>query len=306
LDQIEVAVGVLIMRVIYKIAVLTAAFVLSGCVETLPKIPSINDLPASPTLKDRNAAVAQAWDRASLECRAQFKPKGSFCEQLKTEGEFLSCSAERFAKSASALRYPAQDKIWVWHNCVRTTANQLKDGLYLSKAEIDKRMLACQARLDPEPEFPVRQSGWFAPVLAMIRADDKESVQAVLPGDFGINQSQVALPSCAARFAPQPQPQPQAAVEVKPLPVAAPVASPGTASSSSSNIPVEPTKAAGQALTKSKPKASVSTKDVASVSANNVARSQGTYAPTATEQKGACPIPGACGPTVPPDAVKRP
>ena len=165
------------MRAISRLILVVSAFILAGCLETIPKMPSIDDLPASPTLKDRNAAIAQAWDKASLECRSQYKPRGSFCEQLKTEGEFLSCSAERFAKSAQALRYPAPDKIWVWHNCVKTTANLLRDGAYLTKPEIEKRMSACQARFDPEPEFPVRQSGWFAPLVALISTDDKETVR---------------------------------------------------------------------------------------------------------------------------------
>jgi hypothetical protein len=271
--------------------------------ETIPKIPSIDDLPASPTLKDRNAAIAQAWDKASLECRSQYKPRGSFCEQLKTEGEFLSCSAERFAKSAQALRYPAPDKIWVWHNCVKTTANLLRDGAYLTKPEIEKRMSACQARFDPEPEFPVRQSGWFAPLVALISTDDKETVQAVLPGDFGINQSQVALPSCAARFAPQPQ----AIAEPKPVAVVAPVQSllpavtPPQIESSDATKP-------SQQGTKPRARNAVSTSSVKPTSGGNAAKPGSNLSPASTtpEMKGACPIPGACGPSVPPDAVKRP
>ncbi|MFZ9723776.1 MAG: hypothetical protein ACO3BJ_07210 [Burkholderiaceae bacterium] len=266
-------------------------------------MPSIDDLPASPTLKDRNAAIAQAWDKASLDCRSQYKPRGSFCEQLKTEGEFLSCSAERFAKSAQALRYPAPDKIWVWHNCVKTTANLLRDGAYLSKPEIEKRMSACQARFDPEPEFPVRQSGWFAPLVALISTDDKETVQAVLPGDFGVNQSQVALPSCAARFAPQPQ----AIAEPKPVAVVAPVqpllpaVAPPQIESSDATKP-------SKQSTKPRARNAVSTSSVKPTSGGNAAKPGSNLSPSSAspEMKGACPIPGACGPSVPPDAVKRP
>jgi hypothetical protein len=269
----------------------------------MPRLPAIDDLPSSPTLKDRNAAVAQAWDKASLECRAQHKPRGSFCEQLKAEGEFLSCSAERFAKSAQALRYPAPDKIWVWHNCVKTTANLLRDGAYLTKQDIEKRMTACQARFDPEPEFPVRQSGWFAPLVAMISTDDKETVQAVLPGDFGVIQSQVAIPSCAARFAAQPQ----ATAEPKPAAVVAPVQAllPAVAPP-----PIESSDTATASKQTSKPKArnSVGTNAVKPTSSTGGAKSgSSTNLSTASpEMKGACPIPGACGPSVPPDAVKRP
>lgn len=291
------------MRAISRLFLVISALALAGCLETMPKLPVIDDLPASPTLKDRNAAVAQAWDKASLDCRAQHKPRGSFCEQLKTEGEFLSCSAERFAKTAQALRYPAPDKIWVWHNCVKTTANLLRDGAYLSKQDIEKRMTACQARLDPEPEFPVRQSGWFAPLVALISTDDKQTVQAVLPGDFGVNQSQVALPSCAARFAPQTQ----ATVEPKPVGVSAPVqpllpvVTPPQIESADA---VKPTKQS----TKPKSLNAVSTSSVKSTSSANVARSGSSTSSVSgsTEMKGACPIPGACGPSVPPDAVKRP
>lgn len=291
------------MRAISRLILVVSAFILAGCLETIPKMPSIDDLPASPTLKDRNAAIAQAWDKASLDCRSQYKPRGSFCEQLKTEGEFLSCSAERFAKSAQALRYPAPDKIWVWHNCVKTTANLLRDGAYLSKPEIEKRMSACQARFDPEPEFPVRQSGWFAPLVALISTDDKETVQAVLPGDFGVNQSQVALPSCAARFAPQPQ----AIAEPKPVAVVAPVqpilpaVAPPQIESSDATKP-------SKQSTKPRARNAVSTSSVKPTSGGNAAKPGSNLSPSSAspEMKGACPIPGACGPSVPPDAVKRP
>ncbi|NBP40180.1 MAG: hypothetical protein EBS54_03050 [Betaproteobacteria bacterium] len=295
------------MRTIFRLFIMMVAAALAGCFETLPRLPSIDDLPASPTLKDRNAAVAQAWDKASLDCRAQHKPKGSFCEQLKTEGEFLSCSAERFAKAAQSLRYPSPDKIWVWHNCVKTTANLLQDGLYLTRPDIDKRMTACQSKLDPEPEFPVRQSGWFAPLIAFVSASDREPVQAVMPGDFGVNQSQVALPSCAARFAPQVQ----AAPEGKPIAIVAPVSpsapvvqAPVVQAPADAAEPVNPTKQ----MTKPRARNAVATSEVKSTSSLNPVRpgSSASASSASPEMKGACPIPGACGPTVPPDAVKRP
>lgn len=291
------------MRIIFTVILVSIAFVLMGCLETVPKLPSIDDLPASPTLKDRNAAVAQAWDKASLDCRAQNRPKGSFCEQLKIEGEFLSCSAERFAKTAQALRYPAPDKIWVWHNCVKTTANLLRDGAYLTKQEIERRMTACQARLDPEPEFPVRQSGWFAPLVALVSTNDKETVQAVLPGDFGVNQSQVALPSCAARFTPQAQAIP----EVKPVAMVAPsqvllpsVAPPQIESSDTPSI--------SKQTPKPKSRNAISANVAKPISPTNASRSvsSSNASIAASDMKGACPIPGACGPSVPLDAVKRP
>ena len=290
------------MRTICRLFIVVFAFVLTGCLETMPKLPSIDDLPGSPTLKDRNALVAQAWDKASLDCRSQNKPKGSFCDQLKTEGEFLSCSADRFAKAAQALRYPAPDKIWVWHNCVQTTANQLRDGFYLTKRDIEKRMTECQAKFDPEPEFQVRQSGWLGPLVAMITTSDKEPLQAVLPGDFGVNQSQVALPNCAARFAPQAQP----VAEVRPVPTAAPVQQ-VLVPIAAPNEPVESSKPAPKQAVKPKPRNAVSTADVKPTGASNLARSgSSSSANQSPEMKGACPIPGACGPSVPPDAVKRP
>jgi len=291
------------MRTICRLFVVGFAMVLAGCLETMPKLPRIDDLPALPTLKDRNAAVAQAWDRASLDCRAQYKPRGTFCEQLRTEGEFLSCSAEGFAKSAQALKYPAPDKIWVWHNCVQTTANLLRDGYFLSRRDIDKRMTDCQAKLDPEPEFPVRQTGLFSPLIAMVTTGEKDPVQAVMPGDFGVNQSQVALPTCAARFAPQPQP----VAESKPQTITAPV--PPPAPIAIQQQPPEPVEAIkpGKQVVKPRQRNAVSTADVKPTAASNLARSgSNSSANQSPEMTGACPIPGACGPTVPPDAVKRP
>jgi len=277
------------MRTICRLFVVGFALVLAGCLETMPKLSGANDLPASPTLKDRNAAVAQAWDRASLDCRAQYKPRGTFCEQLRTEGEFLSCSAEGFAKSAQAFKYPSPDKIWVWHNCVQTTANLLRDGFFLSKREIEKRMSDCQAKLDTEPEFPVRQTGFFSPLIAMVT--------------FGVNQSQVALPTCAARFAPQQQP----VAEVKPTTVSIPIQP--TAPIAVQQPPPEPVELSkpSKQIVKSKPRNTVSTADVKSTGSSNLGRSgSGSGSNVSPEMKGACPIPGACGPSVPPDAVKRP
>ena len=293
------------MRTMNRFVLGFLALLLAGCLETMPKVGYLDDLPNAPTLRDRNALIAQAWDRASLDCRSQHKPKGAFCEQLKTEGEFLSCSAERFAKSAQALRYPAPDKIWVWHNCVQTTANLLRDGFYLSKRDIEKRMTECQARFEPEPEFPVRQSGWFAPLLAMVTTNDKEPVQAVLPGDFSVNQSQVALPNCAARFAPQVQP----VAEVKPAAVVMPVQPVAVPVVAAPAEPVDDGKPAAKQAVKPRARNAVSTADVKPTASSNVARSgtgSGPGSIPSPEMKGACPIPGACGPSVPADAVKRP
>ncbi|HAB48255.1 MAG TPA: hypothetical protein DCE31_08855, partial [Lautropia sp.] len=167
------------MKLLLRLALLLSlGLSLSACFETIPKLQdlALPSLPTSPGLKERNASIARAWDQASLGCRAQHKPRGSFCEQLKTEGEYLSCAASGFTASAEKLRYPAQDQIWVWHNCVMTTASLLKDGIYLSKPELEKRMASCQARLDPEPEFQVRQSGWLAPLVNMVLSDDKEAL----------------------------------------------------------------------------------------------------------------------------------
>ncbi|NBO82269.1 MAG: hypothetical protein EBU75_05375 [Betaproteobacteria bacterium] len=290
------------MRTIYRLFLVVFAFALAGCLETMPKVGSFDDIPYAPTLKDRNATIAQAWDKASLDCRSQNKPRGSFCEQLKIEGEFLSCSADRFAKAAQALRYPAPDKMWVWHNCVQTTANLLRDGFYLSKRDIEKRMSECQAKFDPEPEFPVRQSGWLAPLVAMITTNDKEPIQAVLPGDFALNQSQVALPNCLARFAPLAQPL----AEVKPVPVVAAPVQEAVVPVVTPTEPMETSKTSRQTV-KPKPRNTVSTADVKSTATGNLARSAPSSAANQSpEVKGGCPIPGACGPSVPPDAVKRP
>jgi hypothetical protein len=293
------------MRTIYRLILVISSLVLAGCLESVPKSYVVDDLPYAPTLKDRNASIAQAWDRSSLDCRSQNKPRGPFCEQLKIEGEFLSCSADRFAKAAQALRYPAPDKIWVWHNCVQTTANLLKDGFYLSKRDIEKRMSECQAKFDPEPEFQVRQSGWLGSLLSMVATNDKEPLQAVLPGDFGVNQSQVALPNCAARFAPQPQPQPIAELKQAPVTSTSQVQQsfvPATAVTE----PVEPSKPVAKPSVKPKARNAVNTSDVKPTVASNSLRSGSGLGTTSPEMKGACPIPGACGPSVPVDAVKRP
>ena len=71
---------------IFRLTLLMAVFIsLAGCLESLPKTVSSGDfpsLPLSPTLKDRNAALARAWDQASLTCRSQYSSRGSYCEQL--------------------------------------------------------------------------------------------------------------------------------------------------------------------------------------------------------------------------------
>ncbi len=296
------------MKLLIRVCLLIGLGVgLSGCLETMPKMPSLADmpsLPSSPGLKERNASVARAWDQASLTCRAQHKPRGAFCEQLKTEGEYLSCAASRFTSAAERLRYPAQDQIWVWHNCVMTTANLLKDGFYLSKPELEKRMAACQARLDPEPEFPVRQSGWLGPLVNMVITEDKEPLRAVMPGDFAVNQPRIALASCESRFAPpREESKPQAQQSPAAMPVAAPVVTPVV-------IPPPPGVAAENGATSKKPQArkSVPVKDAKPVAAKPSDKAprvsaDGKAAPDMTVK--ACPIPGACGPSVPADAVGR-
>lgn len=296
------------MKLLIRVCLLIGLGVgLSGCLETMPKMPSLADipsLPSSPGLKERNASVARAWDQASLTCRAQHKPRGAFCEQLKTEGEYLSCAASRFTSAAERLRYPAQDQIWVWHNCVMTTANLLKDGFYLSKPELEKRMAACQARLDPEPEFPVRQSGWLGPLVNMVITEDKEPLRAVMPGDFAVNQSRIALASCESRFAPpREETKPQAQQSPAAMPVSAPVVTPVV-------IPPPPGVAAENGATPKKPQArkSVPVKDAKPIAAKPSDKAprvsaDGKAAPDMTVK--ACPIPGACGPSVPADAVGR-
>jgi hypothetical protein len=269
----------------------------------MPSLADMPSLPSSPGLKERNASVARAWDQASLTCRAQHKPRGAFCEQLKTEGEYLSCAASRFTSAAERLRYPAQDQIWVWHNCVMTTANLLKDGFYLSKPELEKRMAACQARLDPEPEFPVRQSGWLGPLVNMVITEDKEPLRAVMPGDFAVNQSRIALASCESRFAPpREESKPQAQQSPAAMPVAAPVVTPVV-------IPPPPGVNDGSDTTrKSQTRKSVPVKDAKPVATKPSDKAprvsvDGKAAPDMTVK--ACPIPGACGPSVPADAVGR-
>jgi hypothetical protein len=314
------------MRNVTSVILIVVSLLMAGCLETLPRSGPIDGIPALPTLKERNAAVAEAWDRSSLDCRSQHKPRGGFCEQLKTEGEFLACSSERFAKAASALRYPAIDKIWVWHNCVATTANLLRDGFYLTRSQIDRRVANCQARIDLESEFPVRQSGFFAPFLAMVTTGDKAGVPAVLPSDFGLQESQVALPTCSARFPPQaearpeprglavmlpppapalPTPPPQiiqVVVEAPPPPV---VVAP---EESKKVVPDESKKEPAKVAVKPRARNAVSASDVKSTAG----AAPGLRAPTTPSNPstvplmtGACPIPGACGPTVPADAVGK-
>lgn len=291
------------MRQIFRLTLLGLAFALAGCLESIPKV-GFNELQAdSPNLRDRNATVAQAWDKASLDCRAQNKPRGSFCEQLKAEGEFLSCSADRFAESAKAFRYPATDKIWVWHNCVKTTANLLRDGVYFHKQEIERRIAACQERLDQEPEFPSRRSNWMTRLGLQTAESDQDSGQLVMPGDFGINQSQLALPNCAARFATQAPP----VAEIRPITVVAPVQQVMTQTVTAPSEPLESNKTTPKQALKPKPRNAVSTADVKPTTGSGLARSGSSSSVNQSpEMKGACPIPGACGPSVPVDAVKRP
>lgn len=297
------------MKLLLRLALLLSlGLSLSACFETIPKLQdlALPSLPTSPGLKERNASIARAWDQASLGCRAQHKPRGSFCEQLKTEGEYLSCAASGFTASAEKLRYPAQDQIWVWHNCVMTTASLLKDGIYLSKPELEKRMASCQARLDPEPEFQVRQSGWLAPLVNMVLSDDKEALRAVMPGDFAVNQPRLALVSCEARFAPPRD-------EAKPLsqqsPVAVPVSMPAVVTPVVIPPPPGVSSESGEAVKKPQARKAVPTKDVKTVGNKPADKQQrsttpdGKPVPDMTVK--ACPIPGACGPTVPPDAIGR-
>jgi len=298
---------------------LGVATLLAGCFETLPKQLASADLPFLPTLRDRNAVVAEAWDRASLECRAQHKPRGGFCEQLKSEGEFLACSSERFASAASALRYHAVDKIWVWRNCVATTANLLRDGYYLSRNQIERRMAACQARLDPEPEYAVRQSGLLSPFVAMLATGDKIPLPAVVPNDFGLNEPQIALPTCAARFSPLTESKPDVrAVAMALPPTVPPEPAPPPPAPVIVEVPApravlpaaeQETKEVAKPPARPRARTAVGTKDVKPTA--NTSPASRTAVPISPASRtpltvGACPIPGACGPTVPVDAVGKP
>ena len=301
------------------VVTLMIALLNGGCLETLPRAGSVDLLPALPTLRDRNASVAEAWDRASLDCRSQHKPRGSFCEQLKTEGDFLACSSQQFARAASSLRYPAIDKIWVWHNCVNTTANLLRDGYYLTRSQIERRMATCQARLDPEPEFPLRQSGLFAPFLSLVTTGDTTPLPAVLPGDFGLQESRVALPTCAARFPAlveaSPEPRSLAVVLPPPAPALPPPPPQVVEVFVERAVPapvVEPSQDPKKDDIKSKPRqrarGAVNPKDVKPTgNPSPTVRSPGasTNITSTPLMTGACPIPGACGPTVPVDAVGK-
>jgi len=301
------------------VAPLMVGLLTGGCLETLPRAVSVDQLPALPTLRDRNAAVAEAWDRASFDCRSQHKPRGSFCEQLKIEGDFLACSSQQFARSASALRYPALDKIWVWHNCVNTTASLLRDGYYLTRNQIEKRVANCQARLDPEPEFPIRQSGLFAPFLSLVTTGDTAPLPAVLPGDFGLQDSRVALPTCAARFPAlveaSPEPRSLAVVLPPPAPVSPPpppqiveVFIERAAPASVPEAQQQPQKDDTKSKPKPRARATVNARDVKSTgNPSPIGRSPAasTNLSGTPLMTGACPIPGACGPTVPADAVGK-
>jgi hypothetical protein len=74
--------------------------------------------------------------------------------------------------------------------------------------------------------------------------------------------------------------------------------------------PIESSDTATASKQTSKPKArnSIGTNAVKPTSSTGGPKSgSSTNLSTASpEMKGACPIPGACGPSVPPDAVKRP
>ena len=294
---------------IFRLTLLMAVFIsLAGCLESLPKTVSSGDfpsLPLSPTLKDRNAALARAWDQASLTCRSQYSSRGSYCEQLKVEGEFLSCTATRLTDAAERLKYPSPDLIRVWHNCVMTTAGLLKDGYYLTKLDLERRVASCQSRLDPEPEFPIRQTGWLGPLLSMISNDDKEPLRAVMPGDFCVANSRIALPTCEARFK-------AAAATASPLAVGqipkeqANIVSPPQQAPVSPNVAIE-----DEGSKKSSQRKVVNTRDTKAVSARPASAAQSiphNLDPRNQQGVGAkyCPIPGACGPSVPVDAVKRP
>ncbi|NBP40103.1 MAG: hypothetical protein EBX30_10175 [Betaproteobacteria bacterium] len=295
------------MKYLRTTIVSLSCLLIAGCFESMPKLSLTGDsplLPASPALKDRNAALARAWDQSSLNCRVQFNPRGGFCEQLKTEGEFLQCAATRLTDAAEKLRYPAPDLIRVWHNCVMSTASLLRDGYYLTKPEIEKRVSACQAKLDPEPEFPVRQSGWLGPVLTMLTTEDKEPLRAVMPGDFGVANSRIALPTCEARFKPivtESRQTPLAEKLSEEAVVAKPVSAPALSTAPAREEEAEK---------KPQAKRTVNTRDAKVVSARP---SSGKQAPVSADPRSSqglaatyCPIPGACGPTVPADAVKRP
>jgi len=168
----------------------------------------------------------------------------------------------------------------------------------------------------------------------MVSTGDKVGVPAVLPGDFGLQESQVALPTCAARFPPQaevrleprglavvlpppapalPTPPPQiiqVVVEAPPPPV---VAAP---EENTKVVPDEGKKAVADGSKKetvrgsAKPRArnTVSASDVKSTGgASSLSRAPTTPSSPSTVplMTGACPIPGACGPTVPADAVGK-
>jgi hypothetical protein len=297
------------------VVVLGLSFVLSGCLESLPKSQELSRLLPSlkaPSLKDRNATIAQAWDEASQSCRAEHKPKGSFCEQLKEEGGFLACTATKFTDAARTLGYPASDQIWVWRNCVMSTASLLKDGVYMSRPELERRVASCQARLEPEPEYPVRQSGWLGTISDLVVTGEKESLKAVVPADFGIQQSRVALVSCEARFS-----SPSSPVAGNAMPVNVTTVQPQASNTSlpapivSSQQPVDSVQNAQSARpTPSKKFASSSTAQRPSNESREGAKSDtsdaqmraGRLEPNVMKS---CPIPGACGPTVPLGAVSR-
>ena len=291
------------------------SLVLSGCIESLPKSQDFSRLIPSlkaPSLKDKNATIAKAWDEASQSCRAEHKPRGSFCEQLKEEGGFLACTATKFTDAARSFGYPASDQIWVWRSCVMTTASLLKDGVYMSRPELERRVSTCQAKLEPEPEYPVRQSGWFGTISDLVTTGEKESLKAVVPGDFGIQQSRVALISCEARFSTT---SPSGAVGTTPVNIPA-------AQSQAPNAPLLTPVASvqppidqvqtGQSLKQTPVKklaSSNSAQKPASESRGGPRLDSGDAQIRAGKSElsalKSCPIPGACGLTVPVGAVSR-
>jgi len=293
------------------------SFVLTGCFETLPtaqEFSKLMPLLKAPSLKDKNAAIARAWDDASLACRAEHKPIGSYCEQLKVEGGFLGCAASKFSEAAKSLSYPAPDQIWVWRNCVMQTSGLLRDGVYMSRPDIERRVAACQAKLDPEPEYPVRQSGWLGAFADYLTPGEKEPLRAVVPSDFGIHQSRVALVSCDSRFPVQNSAERQMNSSAT-LPVAerppVPVGSTQLATETTTQPPADPEvskdiqkQAANRKPTGNGPALRNPT-DLKRRSVEDRGEGKATPSKTETNALKSCPIPGACGPSVPVGAVNR-
>jgi len=66
------------MRAISGLISLLFVFALAGCLETVPKLPAIGDLPASPTLKDRNARSHKLGTRPVLTVEPSISPEAHF------------------------------------------------------------------------------------------------------------------------------------------------------------------------------------------------------------------------------------